>query len=82
MRDAIRRVGHPNGPRRSMSVTKLKTVGSWPPALWQNTSAEPRTRVRGRVITGLLTGGDAASESPPVAEDPRRQRSERKVPLR
>jgi hypothetical protein len=63
-----------------MSVTKLKTVGSWPPALWQNSSAEPRTRIRGRVITGMLTGGDALSESPPVAaEDPRDPRNE---PLR
>jgi hypothetical protein len=50
-----------------MSVTKLKTVGSWPPAP-PNGSTE-RTRVRGRVITGLLTGGDALPETPPVAED-------------
>ena len=57
-----------------MSVTKLKTVGSWPPALWQNDSAEPRTSIRGRVITGLLTGGDAHPEAPPVAEEPREER--------
>jgi hypothetical protein len=60
-----------------MSVTKLKTVGSWPPALSQNGRAAPRTSVRGRVITGLLTGGDVSSESPPVVEDPRTQRKER-----
>jgi hypothetical protein len=57
-----------------MSVTKLKTVGSWPPALWQNSSAEPRTSIRGRVITGLLTGDDALSEPPPVAEGLRKER--------
>jgi hypothetical protein len=51
-----------------MSVTKLKTVGSWPPAPVK--SAE-RTRIRGRVITGLLTGGDARAEAPPVEEDER-----------
>jgi hypothetical protein len=66
-----------------MSVTKLKTVGSWPPAL-RNGSAEP-ARIRGRVITGLLTGpseerdgltgGDAHSEPPPVAEDRRKERA-------
>ena len=56
-----------------MSVTKLKTVGSWPPAL-HNDSAEPRTSVRGRVITGLLTGGDAPPETPPVADDRRKER--------
>ena len=55
-----------------MSVTKLKTVGSWPPTL-HNGSAE-RTGVRGRVITGLLTGGDALPEAPPVAEDRRKER--------
>jgi hypothetical protein len=57
-----------------MSVTKLKTVGSWPPAQRNNGSAEPRTRIRGRVITGLLTGDDADPEVPPVPEDPERCR--------
>jgi len=55
-----------------MSVTKLKTVGSWPPAP-PNGSAE-RTRIRGRVITGLLTGGDALPETPPVTDDRRKER--------
>lgn len=54
-----------------MSVTKLKTVGSWPPV---PPSGAERTRVRGRVITGLLTGGDAVPEAPPVAEDRRKER--------
>src|ERR1051325_83697 len=65
MRDANRCVGHPHGPRRSMPVTKWRTVGGWPPAPWQSGSAEPRAPVRGRVITGLLTGDDAPSGSPP-----------------
>jgi hypothetical protein len=55
-----------------MSVTKLKTVGSWPPAPHDGNTE--RTRIRGRVITGLLTGGDALPEPPPVAEDRRKER--------
>lgn len=55
-----------------MTVTKLKTVGSWPPAP-RNGSAE-QARIRGRVITGLLTGDDALPEPPPVAEDRRKER--------
>ena len=55
-----------------MSVTKLKTVGSWPPAL-PDDGAE-RTRIRGRVITGILTGGDALPEAQPVAKDRRKER--------
>jgi hypothetical protein len=58
-----------------MSVTKLKTVGRWQRAPWKNTSAEPRTNVRGRVITGMLTGGDAVSEPPPVAQDQRKEQT-------
>ena len=55
-----------------MSVTKLKTVGHWQTAHrqhgavaepWTNPSDTPpsgsREHVRGRVITGMLTGGDA-----------------------
>jgi len=46
-----------------MSVTKLKTVGNWQAAYWQNNAvAEPRTHVRGRVITGMLTGGDSYAD--------------------
>jgi hypothetical protein len=56
-----------------MSVTKLKTVGSWQ-AHWQG-SAEIRTQVRGRVITGMLTGGDLASDPLTVAQDQREQRT-------
>jgi hypothetical protein len=57
-----------------MSVTKLKTVGGWPPALSNHGSVESRTRIRGRVITGLLTGDDAHPEPPPVDEARRKER--------
>jgi predicted secreted Zn-dependent protease len=53
-----------------MSVTKLKTVGSWWAAFWQGSAAEIRTNVRGRVITGMLTGDDAAPDALTVAQDP------------
>jgi len=51
-----------------MSVTKLKTVGSWQPVLWDSHDIGARSKVRGRVITGLLTGGDAQVD-PPAAQD-------------
>jgi hypothetical protein len=53
-----------------MSITKLKTLGRRePPRWWDGAAGEEPTRFRGRVITGMLTGGDpdaddaAASES-------------------
>jgi len=53
-----------------MSVTKLKTVGSWQTAHWQDDAvAGLRTNVRGRVITGMLTGGDAVADALAVAPD-------------
>ena len=59
-----------------MSITKLKTVGSWHMTRWQNDGvAERRTSVRGRVITGMLTGGDACSDAPAAAEDPHEERA-------
>jgi hypothetical protein len=74
MRDAARLVGHPNGPRRSMSVTKLKTVGSWQTAHWpSNAVGDSRTNVRGRVITGMLTGGDPSSDALAVVQDRRKE---------
>lgn len=66
----------PNSPRRSMSITKLKTVGNWHTTTWQSDAvAERRTNVRGRVITGMLTGGDASSDALAVAQDPREERT-------
>ena len=59
-----------------MSVTKLKTVGNWQAAYWQNNAvAEPRTSVRGRVITGMLTGGDSYSDVLAVAQDQHKERT-------
>ena len=59
-----------------MSVTKLKTVGSWQTVHWQNDAVvDLRTNVRGRVITGMLTGGDPSSDSVTVASDQRRERT-------
>lgn len=40
-----------------MSITKLKTIGSWQPRRLRD-STEGQTSIRGRVITGMLTGGD------------------------
>jgi hypothetical protein len=54
-----------------MSVTKLKTVGSWTTAHRQGAVVDLRTNVRGRVITGMLTGGDPAPDGPAVTVDPR-----------
>ena len=63
--------GHPNGPRRSMSVTKLKTVGSWHLMYRQDEAAAgPRTAsVRGRVITEMLTGGAPSPNVVTVAQN-------------
>lgn len=50
-----------------MTITKLKTVGSWQTARWLDGGAsEPRGQLRGRVITGLLTSD---TPDPPVAPD-------------
>jgi len=51
-----------------MSVTILKTLGTWAPRAPDD--VERSTVLRGRVITGLLTGEDpdprpAAPEPPP-----------------
>lgn len=55
-----------------MSVTKLKTVGSWQTAHSQGDAVvDLRTNVRGRVITGMLTGGDSTSDSVAVTSDQR-----------
>jgi hypothetical protein len=57
-----------------MSVTKLKTVGSWQ-AHWQDSAtAEIRAKIRGRVITGMLTGGDLSPDALTVAQDQRKRR--------
>jgi hypothetical protein len=57
-----------------MSITKLKTLGTWEPPRWRDVAAgEEPTRFRGRVITGMLTGGDPdagdAADEPGAARD-------------
>ena len=57
-----------------MSITKLKPVGSWPPRGRVRAVEEEPSRIRGRVITGLLTGdgaGEAAdADEQTVAPEP------------
>jgi hypothetical protein len=53
-----------------MSITKLKTVGDWQPVRWQDVATVAgRGSIRGRVITGMLTGGDAASDELASAQE-------------
>jgi hypothetical protein len=60
-----------------MSVTKLKTVGSWQTAHWQSSAVgDSRTNIRGRVITGMLTGGDPSSDALAVVQDHRREQTQ------
>jgi hypothetical protein len=69
-----------------MSVTKLKTVGHWQSVHGLNNAVagpgttpagspanEPRAHVRGRVITGMLTGGDAFTDARSIAPDHREE---------
>lgn len=59
-----------------MSITKLKTVGTWWAARWQDSAAvEGQGSLRGRVITGMLTGGDPDLDELTVTEDPRAERA-------
>lgn len=72
-----------------MSVTKLKTVGHWQSAYGQNNAVvgsgttpagsranAPRASVRGRVITGMLTGGDAFADARSIAPEHREEERE------
>jgi hypothetical protein len=68
MADAARVTGHRNGLRRSMSITKLKTLGNWEPPRWRDGAVEGPTRFRGRVITGILTGGDPDADDAATPE--------------
>jgi hypothetical protein len=54
-----------------MSITKLKTVGSWHTRRWRDSAVEVQRGFRGRVITGMLTGGDPGPDELTVAPDPR-----------
>ena len=55
-----------------MSITKLKTIGSWqPPRGRAGALVEGPEGLRGRVITGMLTGDDPpASERRIAIHDP------------
>jgi hypothetical protein len=58
-----------------MSITKQKTIGSWEPPRWRDAAlGEEPTRFRGRIITGMLTGGDPDAEDA-AAQDPGAARS-------
>jgi hypothetical protein len=58
-----------------MSITKLKTLGSWEPPRWRDPAlGEEPTRFRGRVITGMLTGGDPDTEDAAALEPGARNR--------
>ena len=52
-----------------MTITKLKTIGSWQTVGWLD-GGKARGQHRGRVITGLLTGD---SPSDPIVPEPRKR---------
>jgi hypothetical protein len=59
-----------------MSITKLKTLGIWHTARWPDrAAAEGQGSLRGRVITGMLTGGDPDPDELAVAQDQRAERA-------
>jgi hypothetical protein len=52
-----------------MSIMKLKTrERREPPRWWDDAVGEEPTRFRGRVITGMLTGGDPDTGDAAAAE--------------
>ena len=59
-----------------MSITKLKTIGSWEPPRWRDGAAgKELTKFRGRVIIGMLTGGDPDADDA-EAQEPGAARSQ------
>jgi hypothetical protein len=59
-----------------MSVTELQTGENWWRVRWQSDAiAGSRTKFRGRVITGMLTGGDAHTDIRSVALDQGKERT-------
>jgi hypothetical protein len=58
-----------------MSITKLKTIVGWEPPRWGDVEGvEEPTRFRGRIITGMLTGGDPDADDV-AAQEPGAARS-------
>jgi hypothetical protein len=54
-----------------MSITKLKTIGSWqPPRGLAGAMVEGPEGLRGRVITGMLTGDDPPPGGRTATHDP------------
>lgn len=54
-----------------MSITKLKTIGSWqPPRGRASAMVEGPEGLRGRVITGMLTGDDPPPGDRAVPHEP------------
>lgn len=52
-----------------MSIMKLKTLGSWEPPRWRDGAVEEGpTKFRGRIITGMLTGGDPDADDTAAPE--------------
>jgi hypothetical protein len=59
-----------------MSVTKLRTEGTWQVVPRPHGAVtERRTKLRGRVIIGMLTGGDACPDVVAVAPEQREERT-------
>ena len=59
-----------------MSVTKLRTEGTWQMLPRPHGAVtERRLNLRGRVITGMLTGGGAFPDAVAVAQEPREERT-------
>ena len=51
-----------------MSITKLKTVGSWYAAPQDRAAVRGTEDIRGRVITGMLTGDEPTSDERSIEE--------------
>jgi hypothetical protein len=58
-----------------MSITKLKTLGSWQPTRWDGVPVEGQANIRGRIITGILTGADPDPDELAAAQDLRAERT-------
>jgi hypothetical protein len=59
-----------------MSITKLRTVRNWQVSRWRDSAiAQEQRSLRGRVITGMLTGGDPCADELIAAPDPRAERA-------
>jgi hypothetical protein len=53
-----------------MSITKLKTLGEWQTRWKDSAPGDGKGSIRGRVITGMLTGDEPAGDTSDVSQDP------------